>query len=78
MLHFAMPIDTRNSHRRIGDEEWMVHFNEEEKELLIALLISTNFAKELVASEINDMEMGEKKLVSSTYKKLIKIYDKIS
>jgi hypothetical protein len=73
-----MPIDTRNSHRRIGDEEWMVHFNEEEKELLIALLISTNFAKELVASEINDMEMGEKKLVSSTYKKLIKIYDKIS
>jgi uncharacterized protein YqiB (DUF1249 family) len=73
-----MLIDTRNNHRRIGDEEWMVHFNEEEKELLIALLISTNFAKELVASVINDMEMGEKKLESSTYKKLIKIYDKIS
>ncbi|MGD6833117.1 antirepressor AbbA [Bacillus haimaensis] len=56
----------------------MVHFNEEEKELLIELLISTNFAKELVASVINDMEMGEKKLVSSTYKKLIEIYDKVS
>jgi len=73
-----MLIDTRNSHRRIGDEEWMVHFNEEEKELLIELLISTNIAKELVASVINDMEMGDKKLESSTYKKLIKIYDKIS
>lgn len=56
----------------------MVDFNEEEKELLIALLISTNFAKELVASVINDMETGDKKLESSTYKKLIKIYDKIS
>ncbi|MBM7621785.1 hypothetical protein JOC95_003693 [Bacillus tianshenii] len=72
-----MLTDTRNSFRRIGDDDWMVQFTEEEKELLISLLVSTNFAKELVANEINDMEMGEKKLESSTYKKLIQIYDKV-
>ncbi|WP_078381081.1 antirepressor AbbA [Sutcliffiella halmapala] len=56
----------------------MVSFTEEEKELLVSLLISTNFAKELVVNEINDIEIGEKKLESNTYIKLVQLYDKIS
>ena len=77
MQHFAMLIGTRNRQKgRV--EKYMVHFTEEEKELLISLLISTNMAKELVANEINDMEAGDKRLESSTYKKLIRIFDKIS
>ncbi len=61
-----------------GDRNHMVSFTEEEKELLVSLLISTNFAKELVVNEINDIEIGEKKLESNTYIKLVQLYDKIS
>jgi hypothetical protein len=56
----------------------MVTLTQEEKELLVSLLISTDIAKELVISEINDIEVGEKKLETTTYQKLIKLYDKIS
>lgn len=56
----------------------MVILTQEEKDLLVTLLISTDVAKELVISEINDIEVGEKELETRTYKKLIELYDKIS
>jgi len=56
----------------------MVTLTQEEKDLLVTLLISTDVAKELVISEINDIEVGEKKLETRTYQKLIELYDKIS
>ncbi|MCM3616454.1 antirepressor AbbA [Sutcliffiella horikoshii] len=56
----------------------MVTLTHEEKELLVALLISTDVAKELVISEINDIEVGEKKLETKTYQQLIELYEKIS
>lgn len=56
----------------------MVSFTEEEKELLVSLLVSTNIAKELVVNEINDIEIGEKELETKDYQKLIQLYDKIS
>ncbi|WP_223700414.1 antirepressor AbbA [Sutcliffiella deserti] len=56
----------------------MLGFTDEDKELLVSLLISSNMAKELVANEINDIEIGDKKLESETYKKLVQIFNKIS
>ncbi|CAG9619904.1 antirepressor AbbA [Sutcliffiella rhizosphaerae] len=56
----------------------MVQLTTEEKELLVSLLISTDVAKEFVLSEINDIEVGQKKLEAYTYQKLIEIYEKIS
>jgi hypothetical protein len=56
----------------------MVTLTQEEKELLVTLLISTDVAKELVISEINDIEIGDKKLETKTYQQLIELYDKIS
>jgi hypothetical protein len=56
----------------------METLTQEEKDLLLTLLISTDVAKELVISEINDIEVGEKELEKITYQKLIELYDKIS
>ncbi|QFT88680.1 hypothetical protein FIU87_08495 [Bacillus sp. THAF10] len=56
----------------------MLHLTQEEKELLVNLLISTDVGKELVISEINDFEVGQKMLEATTYRKLIELYEKIS
>lgn len=51
-------------------------FTEEEQKLLLNILINHEYAIELLSSEINDIETGPKTLTSTTYKKLVTLYDR--
>ncbi|AHL71200.1 antirepressor AbbA [Bacillus altitudinis MN12] len=52
-------------------------FNEEEKKLLLNVLLNQEYAVELLSSEINDIECGTKNVDDNTYKKLITLYDRV-
>ncbi|MFJ5963603.1 MULTISPECIES: antirepressor AbbA [unclassified Bacillus (in: firmicutes)] len=52
-------------------------FNEEEKKLLLNVLLNQDYAVELLSSEINDIECGTKKVDDNTYKQLITLYDRV-
>lgn len=49
----------------------------EEQELLISLLMKQEYAIELLSSELNDIENGEKAVDMETYKQLTVLYDRI-
>ncbi|MTH53097.1 antirepressor AbbA [Bacillus mangrovi] len=49
----------------------------EEQELLVNLLINQEYAIELLSSELNDIESGEKAVDMETYKQLAILYDRI-
>lgn len=52
-------------------------FNEEEKKLLLNVLLNQEYAVELLSSEINDIECGTKNVDDNTYKQLITLYDRV-
>ncbi|MFS0654313.1 antirepressor AbbA [Bacillus sp. 179-C3.3 HS] len=52
-------------------------FNEEEKKLLLNVLLNQDYAVELLSSEINDIECGTKNVDINTYKQLITLYDRV-
>ncbi|MBD1381283.1 antirepressor AbbA [Metabacillus arenae] len=53
------------------------HLTEEEKEMLVGLLLDNQYALELLSSEINDIENGNKKVNQRQYQKLLTLYDRI-
>lgn len=55
----------------------MERFSEEERKLLLNVLLDHEYAVELLSSEINDIETGTKNVDSLTYKKLVTLYDRV-
>ncbi|ASB89833.1 hypothetical protein ACH95_06535 [Bacillus glycinifermentans] len=55
----------------------MERFSEEERKLLLNVLLNHEYAVELLSSEINDIETGTKNVDSLTYKKLVTLYDRV-
>ncbi|KAA6453064.1 antirepressor AbbA [Bacillus swezeyi] len=55
----------------------MERFSEEERKLLLNVLLNHEYAVELLSSEINDIETGTKNVDSHTYKKLVTLYDRV-
>ncbi|OZM56144.1 hypothetical protein CIB95_13635 [Lottiidibacillus patelloidae] len=51
--------------------------SETEKDLLLEVLISQNYVKELVSCEITDIECGVKKTEEARIKKLNDLFDRI-
>ena len=50
----------------------------EEEMLLLDLLFSQKYALELVSCEMTDIENGNKKVTKDEYRKLTKIFEKLS
>lgn len=55
----------------------MERFSEEERKLLLNVLLDHEYAVELLSSEINDIETGTKNVDSLTYKQLVTLYDRV-
>ncbi|MDA1475743.1 antirepressor AbbA [Bacillus sp. CLL-7-23] len=55
----------------------MDRFSEEERRLLLNVLLDHEYAVELLSSEINDIETGSKRVDNLTYKKLVTLYDRV-
>ncbi|AZB42632.1 antirepressor AbbA [Bacillus sp. FJAT-42376] len=49
----------------------------EEQELLVSLLMKQEYAIELISSELNDIESGQKAVDMETYRQLTTLYDRI-
>ncbi|MBD8068480.1 antirepressor AbbA [Bacillus sp. PS06] len=58
-----------------GQEQ--MQLSTEEKDLLVSILFSQNYALELLSCEFVDIENGDKSITSDEYRKFVQLYHKI-
>ena len=54
-----------------------IHLTREEQMLLLEVLFRQNYASEVLAAEITDIETGMKKVGSDEYKQMITLFERL-